>query len=147
MVLLNATNLDRKSGIRGPKTMGEAQRKHYLQTHYFVPLSQAISRPHTKRNQGSSMELCFRPDIKAEGDASMAKRFLNGYLFLARWLDGPISNRAKRIEYSLFTLESRGRERLPMKLLINPQPPFERRLLLESMPFRLPSRQKRSAAE
>jgi hypothetical protein len=25
MGLLNATNLDRKSGIRGPKTMGEAQ--------------------------------------------------------------------------------------------------------------------------
>jgi hypothetical protein len=25
MKLLNATNLDRKSGIRGPKTMGEAQ--------------------------------------------------------------------------------------------------------------------------
>jgi hypothetical protein len=25
MQLLNATNLDRKSGIRGPKTMGEAQ--------------------------------------------------------------------------------------------------------------------------
>jgi hypothetical protein len=25
MTLLNATNLDRKSGIRGPKTMGEAQ--------------------------------------------------------------------------------------------------------------------------
>jgi hypothetical protein len=24
MKLLNATNLDRKSGIRGPKTMGEA---------------------------------------------------------------------------------------------------------------------------
>jgi hypothetical protein len=25
--LLNATNLDRKSGVRGPKTMGEAQPK------------------------------------------------------------------------------------------------------------------------
>jgi hypothetical protein len=27
MNLLNATNLDRKSGIRGPKTMGEALRQ------------------------------------------------------------------------------------------------------------------------
>ena len=29
MKLLNATNLDRKSGIRGPKKMGEAQRSLY----------------------------------------------------------------------------------------------------------------------
>jgi hypothetical protein len=30
MNLLNATNLDRKSGIRGPKTMGEAPRKPFV---------------------------------------------------------------------------------------------------------------------
>jgi hypothetical protein len=29
MKLLNATNLDRKSGIRGPKTTGEAHRKFF----------------------------------------------------------------------------------------------------------------------
>jgi hypothetical protein len=28
--LLNATNLDRKSGIRGPKKMGEAPQQLYL---------------------------------------------------------------------------------------------------------------------
>jgi hypothetical protein len=30
MKLLNATNLDRKSGIRGPKTMGEALRQPFV---------------------------------------------------------------------------------------------------------------------
>jgi hypothetical protein len=30
MKLLNATNLDRKSGIRGPKTMGEALQQPFV---------------------------------------------------------------------------------------------------------------------
>jgi hypothetical protein len=29
--LLNATNIDRKSGIRGPKTMGEAPPQSFVQ--------------------------------------------------------------------------------------------------------------------
>jgi hypothetical protein len=33
MKLLNATNLDRKSGIRGPKTMGEAPPKPFIPGH------------------------------------------------------------------------------------------------------------------
>jgi hypothetical protein len=35
--LLNATNLDRKSGIRGPKTMGEAHQSLSFRTLPFVP--------------------------------------------------------------------------------------------------------------
>jgi hypothetical protein len=37
MKLLNATNLDRKSGIRGPKTMGEALNSLSYRTLRFVP--------------------------------------------------------------------------------------------------------------
>jgi hypothetical protein len=36
MKLLNATNLDRKSGIRGPKTMGEALRQPFCRTQPVV---------------------------------------------------------------------------------------------------------------
>jgi hypothetical protein len=37
MRLLNATNLDRKSGIRGPKTMGEAHHSLSFRTLPFFP--------------------------------------------------------------------------------------------------------------
>jgi hypothetical protein len=36
MVLLNASNPDRKSGIRGPKTMGEAHHSLLFRTLPFV---------------------------------------------------------------------------------------------------------------
>src|SRR5271165_4522309 len=39
MKLLNATNLDRKSGIRGPKTMGEPLRQHFVPDLSFCLLS------------------------------------------------------------------------------------------------------------
>jgi hypothetical protein len=44
MKLLNATNLDRKSGIRGPKTMGEALRQPFYRTQPVVHLWMTISR-------------------------------------------------------------------------------------------------------
>jgi hypothetical protein len=36
MILVNATDLDRKSGIRGPKTMGEALNSFSFRTPPFV---------------------------------------------------------------------------------------------------------------
>jgi hypothetical protein len=110
-----------RTSVRGPKTMGEAQ----------------------QTSLSSNPLLC----LAREDDASMAKRFANGYPLSPRWVCGPHRNRAKRIEYSLLALQSCGAERLPRKPLINPQPPFEQRLLLESIPSPKSSRPKRSAVD
>jgi hypothetical protein len=43
MKLLNATNLDRKSGIRGQKTMGEAQPLPFVQIATFCHLRDRVT--------------------------------------------------------------------------------------------------------
>jgi hypothetical protein len=56
MKLLNVTNLDRKSGIRGPKTMGEA-----LRTLYSIP-KRLITEPARQPRRSLSIRQPLQPE-------------------------------------------------------------------------------------
>jgi len=68
--LLNATNLDRKSGIRGPKTMGEAhQSLSFRTTPSVIPTGGImLLRPHSSFDKTQrSGEICvFHGNIDRE---------------------------------------------------------------------------------
>ena len=70
MVSLNATNLDRKSGIRGPKTMGEAhQSLSFRTTPSVIPTGGImLLRPHSSFDKTQrSGEICvFHGNIDRE---------------------------------------------------------------------------------
>src|SRR6201996_9408820 len=120
MVSLNATNLDRKSGIRGPKTMGEAhQSLSFRTTPSVIPTGGImLLRPHSSFDKTQrSGEICvFHGNIdREEGRAPLGK---NHNLSLRALLQSDRSPKHNR--RMLFTLIQTRADSLPANLCHNP---------------------------